>query len=56
MNIQEQIKSYQKEAESRGAKLVAVSKTKPHEAITEAYSGGQRIFGENKVQELVSKE
>lgn len=35
--------------------LVAVSKTKPNEAIEEAYSGGQRIFGENKVQELVSK-
>ena len=35
--------------------LVAVSKTKPNEAILEAYNGGQRIFGENKVQELVEK-
>ena len=35
--------------------LVAVSKTKPNEAILEAYDGGQRIFGENKVQELVQK-
>jgi len=35
--------------------LVAVSKTKPKEAIQEAYDGGQRIFGENKVQELVQK-
>jgi pyridoxal phosphate enzyme (YggS family) len=35
--------------------LVAVSKTKPNEAILEAYSAGQRIFGENKVQELVQK-
>ena len=35
--------------------LVAVSKTKPNEAILEAYKAGQRIFGENKVQELVSK-
>ena len=36
-------------------KLVAVSKTKPNEDIMEAYQCGQRIFGENKVQELVSK-
>ena len=35
--------------------LVAVSKTKPPEAIHEAYEAGQRIFGENKVQELVYK-
>jgi pyridoxal phosphate enzyme (YggS family) len=35
--------------------LVAVSKTKPLEAILEAYNTGHRIFGENKVQELVSK-
>lgn len=36
-------------------KLVAVSKTKPAETILEAYHTGHRIFGENKVQELVSK-
>ena len=36
-------------------KLVAVSKTFPVEAIVEAYNTGQRIFGENKVQELVHK-
>jgi len=35
--------------------LVAVSKTKPNEAILEAYNSGQRIFGENKVQELTQK-
>jgi len=35
--------------------LVAVSKTKPVSAIKEAYEGGQRIFGENKIQEMVSK-
>lgn len=35
--------------------LVAVSKTKPATAIVEAYSYGQRDFGENKVQELVEK-
>lgn len=35
--------------------LVAVSKTKPNEAILEAYSAGQKDFGENYVQELVDK-
>ncbi len=35
--------------------LVAVSKTKPNAAIFEAYKAGQRIFGENKVQEMVEK-
>lgn len=35
--------------------LVAVSKTKPASDIQEAYDAGQRIFGENKVQELVEK-
>lgn len=36
--------------------LIAVSKTKPTEAILEAYQAGQRLFGENKVQELVAKQ
>lgn len=35
--------------------LVAVSKTKPVEILMEAYDAGQRIFGENKVQEMVTK-
>jgi hypothetical protein len=34
---------------------VAVSKTKPNELIMEAYKSGQRDFGENYVQELISK-
>lgn len=36
--------------------LIAVSKTHPVEKIKEAYEAGQRTFGENKVQELVSKQ
>lgn len=36
--------------------LVAVSKTKPNEAIIELYQLGQRDFGENYVQELIDKE
>ncbi|TYP98907.1 hypothetical protein C7447_102225 [Tenacibaculum adriaticum] len=35
--------------------LVAVSKTKPIIDIQEAYDAGQRIFGENKIQEMVMK-
>lgn len=35
--------------------LVAVSKTKPDADIMEAYSAGQRVFGENKVQEMTAK-
>lgn len=35
--------------------LVAVSKTKPAEQVKELYNAGQLEFGENKVQELVSK-
>ncbi len=36
-------------------KLVAVSKTKPNEDILEAYNAGHKIFGENKIQDLVKK-
>ncbi|TXD85142.1 YggS family pyridoxal phosphate-dependent enzyme [Subsaximicrobium wynnwilliamsii] len=36
-------------------KLVAVSKTKPVSELMEAYDAGQRIMGENKVQEMVEK-
>lgn len=35
--------------------LVAVSKTKPIPDLMEAYTAGQRIFGENKIQEMVEK-
>lgn len=35
--------------------LVAVSKTKPIPDLMEAYDAGQRIFGENKIQEMVEK-
>jgi pyridoxal phosphate enzyme (YggS family) len=36
--------------------LVAVSKTHPPELIMEAYQAGQRVFGENRVQELTAKQ
>ena len=40
---------------SHNVTLVAVSKTKPKEAVLEAYATGHRIFGENKVQEMTQK-
>jgi pyridoxal phosphate enzyme (YggS family) len=43
------------EAKRFGAKLIAVSKTKPVEDILELYHAGQKYFGENKVQEMVDK-
>jgi len=36
--------------------LVAVSKTKPVSDLMEAYDAGQRIFGENKIQEMAEKQ
>ena len=36
--------------------LVAVSKTKPEEDLIAAYNAGQRIFGENKIQEMTRKQ
>lgn len=39
-----------------GVKLVAVSKNNSVERVFEAYQAGQRVFGENRVQELVAKQ
>ncbi|MBV6428861.1 MAG: Pyridoxal phosphate homeostasis protein [Haliscomenobacter sp.] len=44
------------ELKEAGVQLVAVSKTKSPDQILELYRKGQRVFGENKVQELVSKQ
>ncbi len=44
-----------KEQIGQNVQLVAVSKTKPVELLQEAYNAGQRVFGENKVQEMVAK-
>ncbi|MDB0011661.1 YggS family pyridoxal phosphate-dependent enzyme [Crocinitomicaceae bacterium] len=52
--IEENLKVVQKEI-PEGVTLVAVSKTKPNSDIEKLYNIGQRIFGENKVQELVDK-
>ncbi|RYC52885.1 YggS family pyridoxal phosphate-dependent enzyme [Flagellimonas olearia] len=54
MSIQDNLKAIKTEL-PEGVTLVAVSKTKPNEAIMEAYEAGQRVFGENKVQEMTQK-
>ncbi|HEY9184452.1 MAG TPA: YggS family pyridoxal phosphate-dependent enzyme [Salegentibacter sp.] len=54
MNISEKIEKYRSEL-PENVKLVAISKTKPKEDIMEAYEAGQRIFGENKIQEMTDK-
>lgn len=54
MSITDAINKY-KDILGSTVKLVAVSKTKPESAITEAYQAGQRDFGENKIQEMTAK-
>ena len=39
----------------RNVKLIAISKTKTNNDIIKAYESGQRLFGENKIQEMSSK-
>ena len=54
MDISENIKKYKDEL-PENVKLVAISKTKPNEDLMEAYNAGQRILGENKIQEMTDK-
>jgi PLP dependent protein len=56
MGIKNNIEKFQQELIPYHAKLIAVSKTHPVAKIKEAYDMGQRIFGENKVQELTEKQ
>ena len=53
-SIKGHIKTFTEEL-GENINLVAVSKTKPNEDLMEAYEAGQRIFGENKVQEMTDK-
>jgi pyridoxal phosphate enzyme (YggS family) len=55
MSIAANISAIKDELKNTGVRLIAVSKTKPVESIIEAYNAGQRIFGENMVQELTEK-
>ncbi|MFS4457053.1 YggS family pyridoxal phosphate-dependent enzyme [Maribacter sp. 2304DJ31-5] len=54
MSIQKNLNSI-KNAVPEHVTLVAVSKTKPLNDLQEAYDAGQRIFGENKIQEMTQK-
>jgi len=56
MSIADNIRSLKKETGPINVTLIAVSKTKPIEDVQQAYDAGQRIFGENMVQELVEKQ
>lgn len=55
-DIKENLRIIQKEISKLSPTLVAVSKTKPISDISIAYEEGQRVFGENKVQELCEKQ
>lgn len=56
MSIADNLLKYKKELEGEGVELIAVSKFNNAAAVQEAYDAGQRIFGENIVQELVEKQ
>jgi len=56
MNIRNNIAFFQNQLAGKDCRLIVVSKTHPVEKIKEGYEAGQRIFGENKVQELVAKQ
>ncbi|MBL7931729.1 MAG: YggS family pyridoxal phosphate-dependent enzyme [Bacteroidia bacterium] len=54
MSVRENLLHIKRELPA-GVTLIAVSKTKPNYMLQEAYDAGQRDFGENYVQELVTK-
>lgn len=56
MSIADNLLKYKNELANYGVKLVAVSKNHPADAVIEAYNAGQRVFGENIVQEMVDKQ
>ena len=55
MSIANNLKNILSQINNPKVSLIAVSKTKPNIDLLEAYNAGQRIFGENQVQELVEK-
>jgi pyridoxal phosphate enzyme (YggS family) len=55
MSIADNLRQLKNETSANNATLIAVSKTKPIADVLEAYEAGQRLFGENLVQELVEK-
>lgn len=55
MNIAQNIEKIKAELAGTSARLIAVTKTKPLEDLQAAYDGNCKVFGENKVQEMVEK-
>jgi pyridoxal phosphate enzyme (YggS family) len=54
--IQEKIdKALERSGRNQNVQVVAVSKLFPHEVLKDAYDQGQRVFGENRIQEAVKK-
>jgi pyridoxal phosphate enzyme (YggS family) len=56
MDIRNNINFFRNQLVGKKCRLITVGKTHPPEKIQEAYDAGQRIFGENKVQELIAKQ
>lgn len=56
MSIADNLLKYKNELDEVAVKLIAVSKYQEAAAVLEAYNAGQRVFGENIVQELVEKQ
>ena len=56
MSIADNLLKYKSELDKTQVELIAVSKYQEPSAIMEAYDAGQRVFGENIVQELVDKQ
>lgn len=55
MSLEQNIAQFEKLLAQKPARLVAISKTHPTALIEQAYQAGQRIFGENKAQEISEK-
>lgn len=55
MGIKNTIEGLAAELRGKSCRLIAVSKTQPVDKIQEAYDAGQRLFGENKAQEMKQK-
>ena len=56
MSIAENIQQFEQELAGTNCRLVVVTKTHPVDRLREAYAAGSRLFGENRVQEMVAKQ
>ncbi|MFL5730242.1 MAG: YggS family pyridoxal phosphate-dependent enzyme [Cytophagaceae bacterium] len=56
MTVRKNLEYFNGLLKDAGCQLIAVTKTHPPEVIMEAYKAGCKVYGENKVQELVAKQ